>query len=259
VTTPLGRRAAGGGARRPAVAACLGLALLAVTACGAPAEPGPGRADAEPAPPASASPSAPAPTTPSPAFPTAEPGAAPGVVAAPIPTPEGTSAPQAEVSGAQAVPGPAGEAPAVPEGRRPVAVRVPAIGVDAPLVDLAVGGDGAIEVPTAAGDAGWLTTSSLPGERGPAVVAGHVALGGVPAVFADLDELGPGDDVVLVLEDGTEVPFSVDAVESFPKDSFPTDRVYGPTPAPVLRLITCGGDVDPRTGHYVDNVVAYAS
>jgi hypothetical protein len=108
---------------------------------------------------------------------------------------------------------------------------VPAIGVDAPLVDLGVGGDGAIEVPTAAGDAGWLTTSSLPGERGPAVVAGHVALGGVPAVFADLDELAPGDDVVLVLEDGTEVPFSVDAVESFPKDAFPTDRVYGPTPA----------------------------
>ena len=77
----------------------------------------------------------------------------------------------------------------------------------------------------------------------------------------DLDLISTSPNVVyrVVLEDGTEVPFSVDAVESFPKDAFPTDRVYGPTPAPVLRLVTCGGDVDPRTGHYVDNVVAYAS
>jgi hypothetical protein len=29
--------------------------------------------------------------------------------------------------------------------------------------------------------------------------------------------------------------------------------VYGPT----LSLITCGGDFDPQTGHYDDNLIVY--
>jgi len=34
--------------------------------------------------------------------------------------------------------------------------------------------------------------------------------------------------------------------------------VYGPTPGPVLRLITCTGDFDHTTGHYRDNAVVTA-
>jgi len=43
------------------------------------------------------------------------------------------------------------------------------------------------------------------------------------------------------------------------KDHFPTHEVYGIQPAPVLRLVTCGGVFDRRPpGHYRDNVVVYA-
>ena len=49
----------------------------------------------------------------------------------------------------------------------------------------------------------------------------------------------------------------VTAVEQYPKDAFPTEEVYGPTPTPELRLITCGGAFDRSTGHYVDNIVAF--
>jgi hypothetical protein len=35
--------------------------------------------------------------------------------------------------------------------------------------------------------------------------------------------------------------------------------VYGPTPNAQLRLITCGGAFDPTTGHYLSNVVAFAT
>jgi hypothetical protein len=34
--------------------------------------------------------------------------------------------------------------------------------------------------------------------------------------------------------------------------------VYGPTPDAELRLITCGGAFDSTSGHYLNNVVAYA-
>jgi hypothetical protein len=35
--------------------------------------------------------------------------------------------------------------------------------------------------------------------------------------------------------------------------------VYGPTPDPELRLITCGGAFDYATGHYLSNIVVYAT
>ena len=39
---------------------------------------------------------------------------------------------------------------------------------------------------------------------------------------------------------------------------FPDAAVYGPTPDPQLRLITCGGDFDRSRRSYYDNVVVYA-
>ena len=46
--------------------------------------------------------------------------------------------------------------------------------------------------------------------------------------------------------------------QSHPKNAFPTASVYGPSPGPELRLITCSGDFDRRSRHYLDNVVVTA-
>jgi hypothetical protein len=43
-----------------------------------------------------------------------------------------------------------------------------------------------------------------------------------------------------------------------PKDAFPSEAVYGPTPDATLRLITCGGTFDQTTGHHRDNYIAFA-
>ncbi|GAB3684530.1 hypothetical protein GCM10028814_23510 [Angustibacter aerolatus] len=138
-------------------------------------------------------------------------------------------------------------------------VLVPRIGVDSRLVDLGIAKDGTIEVPTDYDRAGWLETGPVPGARGPAVIAGHVDSRSRPAVFYRLRELRIGDEVVVVRADGRKVRFTVDDVQQYPKNKFPTDEVYGPSPGPVLRLITCGGSFDRSVGHYRDNVVVYAS
>ena len=91
-----------------------------------------------------------------------------------------------------------------------------------------------------------------------AVLAGHVDSREGPAVFFRLHELRPGDAVHVRRSDGTVVDFVVDAVLRVPKDAFPTAEVYGPVPGPALRLLTCGGRFDPRSGHYTDNVVVFA-
>lgn len=106
--------------------------------------------------------------------------------------------------------------------------------------------------------ASWYNQSPTPGERGPAVLLGHVnATDGGPGVFADLRALKPGDIIEIAREDGTTARFAVDRGEQYPKDNFPTLKVYGNTEGSELRLITCDG-YDPDTGEFDDNYVVYA-
>ena len=143
---------------------------------------------------------------------------------------------------------------------RPVSLSIPSIGVGSrDLVDLGRQADGSLEVPTDFAQPGWYSPGAAPGQLGPAVIAGHVDSERGPAVFYRLGELRPGATVDVGREDGTTARFVVDRVARYPKDRFPTVEVYGDTTHRAeLRLITCGGAFDRATGHYVDNVVAYA-
>jgi sortase (surface protein transpeptidase) len=141
----------------------------------------------------------------------------------------------------------------------PARVRIPAIGVDAPVIRLGLDRNGALEVPTRWGDAGWYVHSPRPGAPGPAVIAGHVDSTSGPAVFYRLGALHRGASIRVVRADGTTARFRVQRVERWPKAHFPTRRVYGDTRRPTLRLITCGGAFDSGTGHYTDNTIVFAA
>jgi sortase (surface protein transpeptidase) len=142
----------------------------------------------------------------------------------------------------------------------PARVRIPAIDVDADVIDLWLNDDGSLQTPDDDfSQAGWYTGRSAPGEQGPLIVVGHVDNKSGPAVFFRLKELAPGDEVEMVRDDGSSVFYVVESSERVPKDSFPTEKVYGPTDVPTLRLVTCGGSFDRSTGHYIDNIITYAT
>lgn len=166
--------------------------------------------------------------------------------------------PAAPVPPAEAAP--AAPAPAVvdPEAAPPRRVVVPALGIDSPLVALRQQRDGTLEVPSDFDVAGWYREGTKPGDAGPAVVVGHVDSYEGPAVFFRLRELHEGDRINVPRTDGSQVEFAVYAVESVSKQAFPTERVYGDTAGPELRLVTCGGRFDPTSKHYEDNTVVYA-
>jgi Sortase domain len=145
-----------------------------------------------------------------------------------------------------------------PAALRATEVRLPTLDVRSELVGLDVGDDGALQAPADPAVAGWFVRGAVPGEPGPTVVAGHVDSRTGPAVFYRLDELAAGDRVEVTRSDGQVFVYRVVTVESHPKNAFPTGRVYGPTPGPELRLITCGGDFDRSSRHYLDNVVVMA-
>ncbi len=142
---------------------------------------------------------------------------------------------------------------------RPLRVRIPSIGVSSGLETLRNAPDRTIEVPGNPDSAGWYADGPRPGQQGPAVVLGHVDSRRGPAVFARLSTMKKGDPVLVDRADGTTARFSVDRIEQHPKQQFPTDSVYYPTLQRELRLVTCGGRIDPTTGHYEDNVIVYAT
>jgi sortase (surface protein transpeptidase) len=142
---------------------------------------------------------------------------------------------------------------------RPVSLVIPLIGVKTRLISLGLTADGALQVPSSTTVAGWYTGSPRPGAIGPAVIVGHIDSLTGPGVFYRLSELRPGDRVYVRRADGTVAEFRVTTVQTYLKDSFPTEAVYGPTPDAELRLITCGGTFDAATGHYLSNVVVYTT
>lgn len=143
----------------------------------------------------------------------------------------------------------------------PVSLDIPSIGVTSALHDLGLDESGAIEAPSGAryDEAAWYRHSPMPGSKGPSIILGHVdSAANGPSVFFRLAELVRGDLVSVTRADGSIARFKVDSVRRYPKEDFPTERVYGDLDHAGLRLITCGGAFNSTAGHYEDNIVVFA-
>jgi hypothetical protein len=139
----------------------------------------------------------------------------------------------------------------------PVSLRIPAIGVDARLTQLGLNLDRTVQVPGDFGVPGWYRLGPSPGQRGSAVILGHIDSYRGPAVFYRLRDLHRGDRVDVRLADGVALRFAVDEVVMYPKTAFPDRLVYGPVRYSALNLVTCGGVFDHATRSYLSNVVVY--
>ena len=160
---------------------------------------------------------------------------------------------------------PHGRAAILPDASRharvaaPVALIIPAIGVRTRLIRLGRTAAGTLQVPTTTAVAGWFTGSPRPGQIGAAVIAGHVDSYLGPGVFFRLRLLRRHEAIYVRTAAGTLVRFRVTAVRLYSKRRFPAAAVYGPVPGAQLRLVTCGGTFDPASGHYLSNVVVFAT
>lgn len=151
-----------------------------------------------------------------------------------------------------------------PEAPIPVRIEVPAIQAVSSLIPLKLGKGDVLETPpvTQPMQAGWFSEGYRPGEPGPAVVAGHVdgqvnGHAGTPGIFFRLKELELGAKATVFRADGSHLEFIVYRKVAYDKDSFATQEVYGKTPGPELRLITCDGTFDRAKRSYNDNLVVY--
>lgn len=141
----------------------------------------------------------------------------------------------------------------------PTRIRIPAIDVDTTFeTPLGVNDDGTIEVPETYEQVAYYAYGPTPGERGPAVVLGHVDSYSGPAVFWPLRKLESGDQILIDRKDGTTATFLVTRLEDHEQSGFPTRTVYGDLDHAGLRLITCSGTYDRNTLEYSHNLIVFA-
>jgi sortase A len=119
-------------------------------------------------------------------------------------------------------------------------VQAPAIGLDAPVVESRIV-NGEWEVPKFV--AGHLQGTSLPGAGGNIVLSGHVQSISSGNVFAHIDALKPGDEVVLKTNVG-DARYVIEGKNIVPNDDM---QVVQPTAREELTLITCTGSFNYLT------------
>jgi hypothetical protein len=137
---------------------------------------------------------------------------------------------------------------------KPTHLTISSIGLDWPVVPVGRDATGAMLAPQGPESAPswregfWWQYGYLAGQRGNAVIAGHVDdVDGNLTPFAHISELQPGDVMMVRTDVGSTLRFKVTSVEIVPNPvGGPNDptiaSIFGSADTANLNLITCTGD-----------------
>lgn len=141
----------------------------------------------------------------------------------------------------------------------PSRLSIPSLGIEAPFEALGLNVNRTLQVPLNSKNVGWYVNGAKPGEAGASVIVGHLDSGKGSAIFGNLSKIEPGEEIVIYRADGSKVVYQVDWVSKFSQTSFPTQAVYGAVDFPAIRLITCSGVYNKKTGRYSENLIVFGS
>jgi len=144
----------------------------------------------------------------------------------------------------------------------PVRLIIPKLSIDAGFQYTGLKPDGTMEVPNNIYDAGWFTGSVRPGEKGVAIITGHVAQirGGIvtkPGVFSNLGELSAGDMLHVLNGKGESVAFTVREIRSYDPAADATAVFTSTDGGAHLNLITCEGSWNAAQLSYSQRLVVF--
>lgn len=142
----------------------------------------------------------------------------------------------------------------------PVSLRIPSIDVDANFEYVGLTQDGAMDVPKGPKNVAWFNASSIPGEKGSSVVAGHSGLkDGKIGIFDNLNKLKKGDRLYVVDKNGNIVVFIVHELRSYDLKAETKDIFISNDGLSHLNLITCSGVWDEKEGTHSSRLVVFTS
>lgn len=139
----------------------------------------------------------------------------------------------------------------------PVRLVIPAINVNANITRVGISSNGDMEVPSNIMDVGWFELGPRPGEKGSAVMAGHLnGKNGEAGVFAELYKLRKGDKLYVEYDKGPSTTFIVQEARAY--DPGYADEVFTQSDNSYLNLITCDGIWSKSKKSYNKRLVVFA-
>ena len=144
----------------------------------------------------------------------------------------------------------------------PTRLLIPGTGINAFIEQMGILPNGDMATPTQNPwtDVGWYKAGPRPGERGSAVIDGHLDRpGGYPAVFWNLRNLHIGDAVLVMNAAGKTLHFRVTRVELYTPQAAPIQDIFGNKSGTYLNLITCAGDWIPNEHQTTLRLVVYTT
>ncbi len=146
-----------------------------------------------------------------------------------------------------------------PARATPTGLQISSIDVSTyPVREIGLEDDGNLEIPDET-EIGWYRYGATAGDDGATVLAAHVSWNGSIGPFSQLDEMEPGDQIEVALDDGATQIYEVTERTLYEKENLPRERIWRNTGPEELVLITCGGDFNPDIRRYRHNVVVYAA
>lgn len=144
----------------------------------------------------------------------------------------------------------------------PDRIEIPKLKARAPIIDVATGSDGELEIPKNPKVVGWWKPGARPGDaKGTSIFAGHINYAGVTGTLASIGKLRPGDRVDVYGKNAHKkkmIEFEVTGVRTYHKTALPYKEIFDQKSVGRMALVTCGGPFDASTGNYLDNIVVFA-
>ena len=123
----------------------------------------------------------------------------------------------------------------------PKKLRIPSVTIDANIQYVGTAKNGNMATPNNFTDVGWFENGIVPGDKGSAIIDGHVDNGlAWPAVFANLGNLNIDDDIYIDTIGGSILHFKVVNIKNYVA-SATTTEIFNQNDGNYLKLITCAG------------------
>jgi hypothetical protein len=146
-----------------------------------------------------------------------------------------------------------------PWGVPPVKLTIPALGVEAGVEPVGQDPDGAMSAPTHPDDVAWYELGPGMGVPGNVVFAAHVNWDGRLRPFGLLHRLKPGDAIQVIDAQGRGFEYVVETSHWVRAEGAPLEEIFAQPAAPVLTLITCGGEYVAARREYLDRLIVKAT
>lgn len=142
----------------------------------------------------------------------------------------------------------------------PDQIKINSIGVEALIESVTTDSLGRMDIPKDFRNTAWYSLGAKPGEKGSAVIDGHVDTPqGEASVFSRINELKVGDEIEVIDKIGATHTFIVERTKSYDLSQMPLGDIFTQdTNEKRLNLITCSGVWDKANKMYSSRFVVYA-